>query len=115
MCSEDILLPFKDQVSATAVRRQLPDLSHKICPTFQPVFISKKLEQDLKPKKPSRQSSISSALFIILYLICAMQIISAEHKNSAIGKHYDDAHSRSDLLNENHPKILRKSQGRFDR
>ena len=38
----------------------------------------------------------------------------AEHKNSAIGKHYDDAHSRSNLLNENHSKILRKCQGRFD-
>ena len=43
-------LPFKDQVSANAVRRQLRDLSHKIGPTLQPVFISKKLEQDLKSK-----------------------------------------------------------------
>ena len=39
-----------------------------ISPTLQPVFISKKLEQDLKPKE---------ALFIILYVICAMQIMSA--------------------------------------
>ena len=70
-------LPFKDQVSASAVRRQLRDLSHKIGPTLQPVFISKKLEHDLKPKKTSRQWSISSALFTILYLICAMKIMSA--------------------------------------
>ena len=50
-----ISLPFKDQVSANAVRRQLRDLSHKIGPTLQPVFVSKKLEQDLRPKeaKPS--------------------------------------------------------------
>ena len=45
------------QRPANAVRRQLRmrDLSHKIGPTLQPVFIGKKLEQDLKPKeaKPS--------------------------------------------------------------
>ena len=50
-----ISLPFKDQVAANAVRKQLRDLSHKIGPTLQPVFVSKKLGQDLKPKeiKPS--------------------------------------------------------------
>ena len=50
-----ISLPFKDQVAANAVRKQLRDLSHKIGPILQPVFVSKKLGQDLKPKeiKPS--------------------------------------------------------------
>ena len=51
-----ISLPFKDQVAANAVRKQLLDLSHKIGPTLQPVFVSKKLGQfHLKPKeiKPS--------------------------------------------------------------
>ena len=33
-----ISLPFKDQVSANAVRRQLCDLSNKIGPTLQPVL-----------------------------------------------------------------------------
>ena len=49
-----IVLPFKDQIAANAVRRQLRDL-RKICVTLQPIFVSKKLEQDLKPKeiKPS--------------------------------------------------------------
>ena len=37
-----------------------------------------------------------------------------EHKNSTIGKHYHDAHGRSELLNESHFKILRKCQGKFD-
>jgi len=44
-------LLFKDQTSANAVTRQMHDLSHKIGTTLQPVFISKKLEQDLKPKE----------------------------------------------------------------
>ena len=50
-----ISLPLKDQVAANAVRKQLGDVSHKIGPTLQPVFVSKKLGQDLKPKeiKPS--------------------------------------------------------------
>ena len=50
-----VVLPFKDQIAANAVRRQLRDLSSKISATLQPVFVSKKLEQDLKPKeiKPS--------------------------------------------------------------
>ena len=50
-----ISLPFEDRVVANAVRKQLRDLSHKIGPTLQPVFVSKKLGQDLKPKetKPS--------------------------------------------------------------
>ncbi|XP_068756963.1 uncharacterized protein [Montipora capricornis] len=50
-----IVLPLKDQIAANAVRRQLRDLSRKICVTLQPIFVRKKLEQDLKPKevKPS--------------------------------------------------------------
>ena len=39
-----INLPFKDQVSANSVRRQLRDLSNKIGLPLQPVFVSKKLE-----------------------------------------------------------------------
>ena len=44
-----ISLPFKDQVAANEVRKRLRDLSHKIGPTLQPVFVSKKLGQDLRP------------------------------------------------------------------
>ena len=53
--TERISLPFKDQVATNAVRKQLRDLSHKILLTLQPVFATKKLGQDLKPKeiKPS--------------------------------------------------------------
>ena len=38
----------------------------------------------------------------------------AEHKNSAIGKHFHEVHGRRDRLNESHFKILRKCQGKFD-
>ena len=43
-------LPLKDQTSANAVKRQMRDLSHKIGITLQPVFVCRKLEQDLKPR-----------------------------------------------------------------
>ena len=42
-----IVLPLRDQIAA----RQLRDLSNKIAITLQPIFVSKKLEQDLKPEE----------------------------------------------------------------
>ena len=42
-----IVLPLRDQIAA----RQLLDLSNKIAITLQPIFVSKKLEQGLKPKE----------------------------------------------------------------
>ena len=42
-----IVLPLRDQIAA----RQLLDLSNKIAITLQPIFVSKKLEQGLKPEE----------------------------------------------------------------
>ena len=42
-----LVLPFKDQIAANAVRRQSHDLSAKIGVILQPIFVSKRLEQDL--------------------------------------------------------------------
>ena len=63
-----ISLPFKDQVSANAVQRQLRDLSHKISPTLQPFFISKKLEQDLKPEEA--KLSIVNQQCVVYHFVC---------------------------------------------
>ena len=38
-------------MATNAVRKQLSDLSHRIGPTLQPVFVSSKLGQDLKHKE----------------------------------------------------------------
>ena len=46
-----IVLPFKDQKSANAVRHQLSDLSRKIDVVVQPVYVSKKIEGHFKPKE----------------------------------------------------------------
>ena len=43
-----VVLPFKDQKSADAVKKQLSNLSSKIDPTLQPVFKSRKICEDLR-------------------------------------------------------------------
>ena len=62
-----------------------------------------------------------------VHVICAMQIMSgikytarhlhqriAEHKNSAIGRHFLEAHGNNNLLRENQFTVLRKCQSKFD-
>ena len=39
---------------------------------------------------------------------------AAEHKNSAIGRHFLEAHGNNNLLNENQFTVLRRCQGKFD-
>ena len=38
----------------------------------------------------------------------------AEHKNSAIGRHFLEAHGNKNLLKEDQFTVLRKCQGKFD-
>ena len=120
-----ISLPFKDQVAAKAVRKQLSDLSHKIGPTLQPVFVSKKLGQDLKPKeiKPLIVNQ-QCVVYIFSCDLCDADYVGyttrhlhqriAEHKNSAIGRHFLEAHGNNNLLKENQFTVLRRCQGKFD-
>ena len=112
-----VSLPFKDQTSARAVKRQMCDFSHKIGTTLQPVFISRKFEQDLKPReiKPpivNQQCVLSFtcdlrdsdyAGFTTRHLY--QRIV--EYKNSAIGKHFSTAHGKTSLLKESQFRILK--------
>ena len=43
-----VIIPFKDQDSANIVKMQLKDLSIKLQTTIQPIFVSRKIDQDLK-------------------------------------------------------------------
>ena len=47
-----VVLPFNDQKSVDAVRRQSSDVSNKIDHTLQPVFKSRKIPEDLKMSEP---------------------------------------------------------------
>ena len=120
-----VSLPFKDQTSANAVRRQMRDLSHKIGTTLQSVFISKKLEQDLKPKE-IKPPIVNQQCVVYLFScdLCDADYVGyttrhlhqriAEHKNSAIGKHLLEAHGDKSVLNKSQFRILRKCQEKFD-
>ena len=46
-----VVMPFKDQASANVVKKRITDLSSKIKTTIQPVFISRKLNEDLKVRE----------------------------------------------------------------
>ena len=112
-------------MAANAVRKQLRDLSHKIGPTLQPVFVRKKFGQDLKPKEI--KPSIVNQQFVVYLFSCDLcdadyvgytarhlhQRI-AEHKKSAFGRHFLEAHGNSNLLKENQFTVLRRCQGKFD-
>ena len=119
-----IVLPFKDQIGANAVRRQLRDLSSKISVTLQPVFVSKKLQQDLKPKE-IKQSIVRQHCVVYKFAcdLCDADVgytarhshqSIVEHKYSAIGKHLLEAHGDKNLLNEDQFRVLKKCHGKFD-
>ena len=120
-----IVLPFKDQIAANAVRRHLRDLSRKICVTLQPIFVSKKLEQDLKPKE-IKPSIVNRQCVVYKFAcdLCDADYVGhtarhlhqriAEHKYSSIGKHLLEAHGDKNLLNEGQFRVLKKCHGKFD-
>ena len=98
-------------MATNAARKQLRDLSHKIGPTLQPVFVSKKLGQHLKPKEI--KPSIVDKHCVVYHFSCNLcdadyvgyaarhlhqRIV--EHKNSAIGRHFLEPHSNNNLLKE---------------
>ena len=98
-----VSIPFKDQVSANMVKRQMRDLSSKIGIDVQPIYTSKKLEQDLKLKeiKP-RIVNQHSVVYCFKCDLCDSNYVGyttrhlfqhiADHRYSAIGRHLRDAH-----------------------
>jgi len=68
-----IVLPFKDQKSANAVRHQLDDLSRKIDAAIQPVYTSQKIKGQFKPKEHKPPIVNQQTLFTITSVVCAMQ------------------------------------------
>ena len=114
-----IVLPFKDQKSADIVRRQLRDLSIKIGKTLQPVFISRKIENDVKiqEKKPPLINQ-QSVVYRFKCGLCDASYVGftrrhlyqrvAEHQSSTIGKHLKTEHNIEPRNLEDRFTILRK-------
>ena len=120
-----VSLPFKGRTSSNAIKRQMRGLSHKIGSTFEPVVISRRLEQDLKPRK-IKPSIVNEQCLVHSFTcdLCDSEYVGftarhlyqriAEHKNSVIGKHFSTARGDTSLLKESQFRILKKCQGRFD-
>ena len=120
-----VSIPFKDQVSANIVKRQMRDLSSKIGIDVQPIYTSKKLEQDLKLKeiKP-RIINQHSIVCCFKCDLCDSNYVGyttrhlfqrvANHRYSAIGRHLRDAHGNIDLLNESQFRMLKKCSMKWD-
>ena len=98
-----VVLPFKDQKSADAVKKQSSDLSNKIDHTLQPVFKSRKICEDLKMCE-LKAPIISQQCVVYNYKcdLCDAEYVGYtsrhlhqridEHRYSAIGKHLKNDH-----------------------
>ncbi|PFX30066.1 hypothetical protein AWC38_SpisGene5143 [Stylophora pistillata] len=121
-----VVLPFKDQKSADAVKRQLSDLSNKIDHTLHPVFKSRKICEDLRVREP--KPPIVSQQCVVYNYKCDLcdaeyvgytsrhlhQLIN-EHRNSAIGKRLKNEHGLQTIGDlTKHFNVLKKCTGKLD-
>ena len=124
-----ITLPFKDQKSADAVRKQLKDLGKKIGTEIQPVYTSAKIGDKLKlqeknPALVNNQCVVYSfkrdqcdADYIGTYIGYTTRHLHQrieEHKTSVIGKHIKEVHCVASPDLTKMFSVLKKCQGKLD-
>ena len=68
-----VILPFKDQSSANIVKQQLSKLSLKVGTAIQPVFVSRKLNEDLKVQEANLFIVSQQRVVYKFKCTCAMQ------------------------------------------
>jgi hypothetical protein len=124
-----VVIPFKDQDSANIVKTQLKDLSIKLQTTIQPVFVSRKIGQDLqecetKPQLVNQQCvvyqfkcNLCDTGSYVGYTRGHLYARVDGHKStsSSVRKHYDNDHAGAvpeDLLSCF--KVLKKCMNKFD-
>ena len=106
-----MVLPFKDQSSANYVKQQPNNLSSKLNVTVQPVFVSPKLEQQLK--RHEFKPPIVNQQCLVYKFKCNLcdagcvgysrghlheRVEGHTRKSSSIFKHYNLQHN-SEMLN----------------
>ena len=121
-----VAIPFKDQDSANIVKTQLKDLSIKLQTTIQPVFVSRKIGQDLqecekKPQLVNQQPvqfkcNLCDTGSYVGYTRGYLHARVDGHKStpSSVRKHYDNDHAGAvpeDLLSCF--KVLKKCMNKF--
>ena len=100
-----MVLPFKDQISADIVKKQLKDLSLKVHTTIQPVFVNRKIEQELNVKET--KPAIVDQQCVVYGFQCDLcdagyvgytcghlhnRVKGHKRQSSAIAKHYKKMH-----------------------
>ena len=65
-----VVLPFKDQESADILRGQQKDLSKKIRTTIQPVFVSHKIQQELKLRETKPPVPVENQQCVVYKFEC---------------------------------------------
>ena len=120
-----IIMLFKDQRSADVVRRQLPDLGKKINSNLHPVFMSKKIVDDIKVAE-AKPPLINQQCVVYKFKceLCDVDYVGytrwhlfqriEEHKHSAIGKHLPDAHNQRNEDLQEQCTILKKCFGKLE-
>ena len=98
-------VPFKDQISADILKEQLKDLSLKVNATIQPMFVSRKIEQELSVKET--KPSIVNEQCVVFNFQCDLcdagyvgytcehlhnRVKGHKQQSSAIAKHYKNVH-----------------------
>ena len=120
-----VVLPFKDQKSANAVRRQLADLSRKISADITPVYTSKKIKEEIRVRE--EKPPLVSQQCVVYQFKCDLcdagyvgytcrhlhQRIE-EHKGATIGDHLREKHALEPNNIAKSFRILRKCQNKFD-
>ena len=111
--------------SANSVRRQLGELSRKIGKDIHPVYTSRKIGSNIKPKE-SKPPIVNQQCVVYHFKcdLCDADYVGytcrhlyqriEEHKGSVIGKHVRDQHGRDPRDISRSFKILRKCQSKFD-
>ena len=115
-----VVIPFKDQDSANIVKTQLKDLSIKLQTTIQPIFVSRKIGQDLKECETKPQ--LVNQQCVVYQFKCNLcdagsYVGSYQHiiSSSSVRKHYDNDHAGAvpeDLLSCFN--VLKKCMNKFD-
>lgn len=123
-----LVLPFKDQSSANHVKQQLNSLSSKLSVTVQPVFVSPKLDQQLKQHEI--KPPIVNQQCIVYEFKCNLcdagyvgytrghlheRVEGHTRKSSSIYKHYHLQHNSEmpERLIEQF-NVIAKCNGKFD-
>ena len=122
-----VILPFRDQISADIMRKQLKDLSLKVHTAIQPVFVGGKIEQELNFKET--KPPIVNQQYVVYIFQCDLcnagyvgytcrhlynRAKGHKKQSYAIAKHYKNMHGKmpQDVLK--HFEVLKKCRNKFD-